>query len=35
MSMTDAKWAFDWTKDSPEASVYVYHSGEYKDGAPR
>jgi L,D-transpeptidase-like protein len=30
MSMTDAQWAFTWTKDQPQAWVYVYSSGEYK-----
>ena len=35
MSMTDAQWAFEWTKDEPSAYVYVYHSGEYKSSAPR
>lgn len=35
MSMTDAQWAFNWTKDSPSAYVYVYHSADYKKGAPR
>jgi hypothetical protein len=35
MSLTDAQWAFEWTKDSPSAYVYVYHSDEYRSGAPR
>ncbi len=35
MSMTDAQWVFTWTHDVPDATVYVYHSGEYKHGAPR
>ncbi len=35
LSMTDAKWAFEWTKDQPYAYVYIYHSGDYKHGGPR
>ncbi len=35
MSITDAMWAFKWTQDTPAASVYVYHSGDYKRGGPR
>jgi hypothetical protein len=35
MSMTDAKWAFDWTADQKDSTVYVYHSGVYKDGVTR
>ncbi len=35
MTITDAQWAFNWTKDVPQAWVYVYHSGEYKHSAPR
>ena len=35
MSMTDAQWAYNWTKDQPEASVYVYHSGDYREGTVR
>jgi hypothetical protein len=35
MSMTDAQWAFNWTQNTPDAYVYVYHSGEYKQGGPR
>ncbi|HVO44324.1 MAG TPA: L,D-transpeptidase [Aggregatilineales bacterium] len=35
LSMTDAKWAFDWTADQKDAYVYVYHSGVYKEGATR
>ncbi len=31
LSITDAKWLFDWTSPEPyrEASVYVYSSGQY------
>jgi lipoprotein-anchoring transpeptidase ErfK/SrfK len=32
MSMTDAQWAFNWTKDTPKAYVYVYHSQESRAG---
>lgn len=35
LSLTDSQWIFEWTKDQPEAYVFVYHSGEYKHGAPR
>ncbi len=35
MSITDAKWVFNWTQDQPDATVYVYHSGEYKQGESR
>jgi hypothetical protein len=35
LSMTDAKWAFGWSSDQPEAYVYVYHSAEYRSGAPQ
>lgn len=35
LSITDSQWLFNWTKDQPDAYVYVYHSGEYKHGAPR
>ena len=35
MSMTDAQWAFNWTKDQPAAYVYVYSSGDYKRNPPR
>jgi hypothetical protein len=35
MSITDSEWVFSWSKDQPDATVYVYHSGEYKHGAPR
>jgi hypothetical protein len=35
MSMTDSQWVFNWTQDVPNATVYVYHSGDYKHGAPR
>ncbi len=35
MSITDSMWVFKWTSDQPDAVVYVYHSGEYKHGAPR
>ncbi|MHB8628011.1 MAG: L,D-transpeptidase [Aggregatilineales bacterium] len=35
MSITDAQWIFNWTQDTPTATVYVYHSGDYKHGAPR
>jgi hypothetical protein len=30
MSMTDAQWAFNWTREQPEAFVYIYSSGQYK-----
>ena len=32
MSLTDAQWAFNWTKDDPQAFVYVYHSHDPKAG---
>jgi hypothetical protein len=35
MSITDAKWAYDWTQDQPEAFVYIFHSQEYRPGAPQ
>ncbi len=35
MSITDSGWIFNWSKDTPDAAVYVYRSGEYKHGAPR
>ncbi len=35
MSMTDAQWAFNWTKDQPAAYVYIYSSGDYKRNPPR
>jgi hypothetical protein len=33
MSITDAEWTFNWTADQPSATVYVYHSGDYKPTA--
>lgn len=35
LSITDAKWIFDWTTDAPDAYVYVYHSAEYRPNAPQ
>ena len=35
LSITDAKWIFQWTLDQPDASVYVYHSGVYGQGYQR
>ncbi len=35
LSMTDARWAFDWSKDAPDAYAYIFHSGEYRQGAIR
>jgi hypothetical protein len=35
LSLTDAQWAFDWSKDAPDAYAYIYHSGEYRQGAIR
>jgi hypothetical protein len=35
LSMTDAQWAFDWTRDQSDAYAYIYHSGEYRPGAIR
>jgi L,D-transpeptidase catalytic domain len=35
MTITDAQWAFNWTKDSLDAWVYVYSSGDYQQSAPR
>jgi L,D-transpeptidase catalytic domain len=35
LSMTDARWAFGWLSDEPNAYTYIYHSGEYRQGAVR
>jgi len=35
LSITDAKWIFEWTQDSPDAFVYVFHSAEYRPNAPQ
>ena len=35
MTITDAEWSFNWTQDQLDAWVYVYHSGDYKDGPAR
>lgn len=35
LSITDAHWAYDWTEDQPDASVYIFHSAEYRPGAPQ
>jgi lipoprotein-anchoring transpeptidase ErfK/SrfK len=35
LSLTDALWAFTWAKDSDETYAYIYHSGEYRQGAIR
>lgn len=34
VTITDAKWAYDWTEDAPNAYVFVYESGVYRSGAP-
>jgi hypothetical protein len=35
LSITDAKWIYEWTQDQPDAYVYIYHSGTYRPGAPQ
>ncbi len=35
LSITDAKWIYEWTEDQPDAYVYIYHSGKYRPGAPQ
>ncbi len=35
LSLTDAKWAFGWSSGETEAYAYIYHSGEYRQGAVR
>jgi hypothetical protein len=35
LSITDAQWSYEWTKDQLDAFVYVYSSGDYKKDGPR
>ena len=35
LSITDARWAYEWTEDAPNAYVYIYYSGVYRPNAPQ
>ena len=35
LSLTDARFVFQWASDDDNASAYIYHSGEYRQGAMR
>jgi lipoprotein-anchoring transpeptidase ErfK/SrfK len=35
LSLTDAKWIFDWAAGDEDVWVFVYHSAEYRGGAPQ
>jgi hypothetical protein len=34
MSLMDAYWIYEWTRDDEDAWVYVYSSGEYREDLP-
>lgn len=34
LSIMDAWWFYQWTEDAPNAAVYVYSSGEYRNDLP-
>jgi hypothetical protein len=34
LSLMDAHWLYEWTRDDEDAWVYVYSSGEYRDDLP-
>ncbi len=35
LSLTDARWAFNWSSGESNTYTYIYHSGEYRQGAVR
>ncbi len=35
LSITDAKWIYEWAADRADVYVYIFHSGEYRPGAPQ
>lgn len=35
LSITDAKWVFEWSADQPDYYVNIFHSAKYRSGAPQ